>query len=438
MSDDKKQESKRPTPTVSAREGGEIVELIYDPERRKMGFAVWRDGNWTIDESLARADGSTLVPYSPENNLIRHEVVVLPSAPEEYGGQAELLGEIEAYLHRYLDLEPSFERVTSHYVLLSWLYEAFNELPYLRFQGDFGTGKTRALIVIGSICQKAFFASGASTVSPIFHILDAFRGTLVFDEADFRMSDEKAEAVKILNNGNVRGMPVLRTMMNRHREFNPHAFHVFGPKVIATRGAYRDQALESRFITEEMRRRALRKDIPLNLPSSYRGEARALRNKLLLYRFRNLETAGIGEDLADSTLSARLNQMFVPLLSIVEDRETRDAIASRARGYQADRTALLGLGIEARLLEVIRDLNEGASAQKIPLGEIADSFRLRFGAEYARPVTNRWLGTRIRQSLHLPLYKSNGVYVLPLPDAERLKALFDHYGVDTRDNKRTD
>jgi hypothetical protein len=36
------------------------------------------------------------------------------------------------------------------------------------------------------------------------HTLDAFRGTLIFDEADFRFSDERSEIVKILNNGNVR------------------------------------------------------------------------------------------------------------------------------------------------------------------------------------------------------------------------------------------
>ena len=82
--------------------------------------------------------------------------------------------------------------------------------------------------------------------------LDAFRGTLIFDEADFRFSDERAAIVKILNNGNVRGMPVLRTMMNRQREFNPQAFQVFGPKIVATRGSYEDKAHESRFITEEM------------------------------------------------------------------------------------------------------------------------------------------------------------------------------------------
>jgi hypothetical protein len=110
----------------------------------------------------------------------------------------------------------------------------------LRLRGDFGSGKTRALLTIGSLCYKAFFASGASTVSPIFHTLNAFRGTLIFDEADFRFSDERAEIVKILNNGNVRGLPILRTMMNRQREFNPQAFQVFGPKIVATRSSYED------------------------------------------------------------------------------------------------------------------------------------------------------------------------------------------------------
>jgi hypothetical protein len=150
--------------------------------------------------------------------------------------------------------------VATYYVILTWLYDAFNELPYLRFRGDYGIGKTRALLILGSLCYKGFFASGASTVSPIFHTLDAFRGTLIFDEADFRFSDEKAEIVKILNNGNVQGLPVLRTMMNRQREFNPQAFHVFGPKIVATRGSYDDKGLESRFLTQEMGSRKLRHD----------------------------------------------------------------------------------------------------------------------------------------------------------------------------------
>src|SRR5437868_7678103 len=96
------------------------------------------------------------------------------------------------------------------YVLLTWVYDRFNELPYLRLRGDYGTGKTRFLLTLCSICYKPIFASGASSVSPLFHMLDRFGGTLIIDEADFRFSDEKADLTKILNNGNVRGFPVLR------------------------------------------------------------------------------------------------------------------------------------------------------------------------------------------------------------------------------------
>jgi hypothetical protein len=418
------------TPTASASEGTTLVELLYDPQSRTTSFAVWRDDAWTIERDFIRESGERLVPFSPENNLIKNEVIVLPSTPAEYGSKNELLGEIESFIHRYVDLEPSFKSVASHYVLLTWIYDAFNELPYLRFQGDFGTGKTRALLIIGSLCQRAFFASGASTVSPIFHILDAFGGTLIFDEADFRFSDERAEIVKILNNGNVRGMPVLRSVINRHREFNPTAFHVFGPKVVATRGTYSDQALESRFVTEEMVRRRLRSDVPINMPPGWKEEARVLRNKLLLYRFRHLHTTRISDGLNSPDISARLNQMFVPLLSVVEDESVRRGIAELARRYDLDRKTERGLEIEAQLLEIIRDLSAEREEKTIALDAITKLFIKRHGAEYNRPIANRWIGSRLRHQLHLALYKSHGVYVLPLTDETKLQSLYTHYGID--------
>jgi hypothetical protein len=71
-------------------------------------------------------------------------------------------------------------------------------------------------------------------------------------------------------------LPVLRTVMNQQREFNPRAFHVFGPKIVATRGHYDDKGLESRFITEDTGVRTLRLDVPINLPQTFTEEAREL------------------------------------------------------------------------------------------------------------------------------------------------------------------
>ena len=221
----------RDTPTAAAvLEDGGLVELLYDPKARRTSFAVWRDQASELVSSLDLPSGEQLVPYPPGNNLIKNEVILLPSEPEEYGSEAELAAEIQAYIHRYVDLSPQFERIASYYVLFSWLYDSFNELPYLRVRGDYGSGKTRFLLVVGSLCYKPVFTTGASTVSPIFHILDAFRGTLIIDEADFRWSDDKAEIVKILNNGNNSGSPVLRSEVSRTGEFSPRAFQGLRPE----------------------------------------------------------------------------------------------------------------------------------------------------------------------------------------------------------------
>lgn len=415
------------TPTTSRRMAdGSLVELLYDPVRHATALALWRDGHWTAEEQVPSV-GECLVPFSPENNIIKNRVVLLPSQPMEYGSKSELIAAIRSFLHRYLDVSPAFELVAAYYVLFTWVYDAFNEVPYIRFQGDYGTGKTRALLVAGSICYKPFFASGASTVSPLFHILDAFRGTLVLDEADFRFSDEKAEIVKVLNNGNVDGLPVLRTMMNRQREFNPQAFRVFGPKVVAMRKAYEDQALESRFLTEVMGQTRLRDDVPINLPPSLKDEAQVLRNKLLLFRFRNRQDITIDQAARISRLTPRGNQILVPLLSIVDDDAARDAMVQFATMAQEGVAADRGLSIEAQVLEIVRELSGEAHRQAVPIIEIAERFAARFGAEYDRPVSPRWIGTTLRQRLHLTPYKSNGRYVLLVADGARLELLYERY-----------
>jgi hypothetical protein len=417
-------------PTVSrCLADGTIVELLYVPDRGTTAYAVWRAGTWTIEREFQTGTGERLVPFSPNNNIIKNEVVLLPSEPAEYGLKSELVAEICRFLHRYLDVTPEFEAIAAHYVLFTWVYDAFNEVPYLRFQGDFGTGKTRALLVLGSICCRAFFASGASTVSPIFHILDAFRGTLILDEADFRFSDEKSEIVKILNNGNVSGMPVLRTMQSPRREYDPRAFQVFGPKIIAMRGAYDDRALESRFLTEVMGRTPLRGDIPINLSAPMKEQARALRNKLLLYRFRNRTEIGLDPEASIVGVSPRINQILVPLLSIVDEATARSAVFGLATAAQDGIAAERGLSIEAQLLEIVRELASGGGSSAVPIRDITAGFAERFSGEYTRPITARWIGGIFRRRLHLLPYKSHGRYVLPVGDRTMLGTLYERYGV---------
>jgi hypothetical protein len=418
-------------PAVGWRgDDGQIAELVYDPIKRETAFAHWDGRSWSLERALALPERDRLVPYSPQNNLIKNEVVALPSEPSDYGSERELASEVADFIHRYVDLSPVFERIAAYYVLLTWVYDAFKEVPYLRCQGDYGSGKTRALLTIGSLCYKAFFASGASTVSPIFHILDAFRGTLILDEADFRFSDEKAEIVKILNNGTVDGLPVLRTLQDRQKEFNPRAFRVFGPKIIAMRGSYDDRALESRFLTERMGARPLRDDIPLNTPERQKDEARVLRNKLLLFRFRNRAKARLNPSLVNPLLEPRLNQILVPLLSVVDDAGIRADIASLASDSQNSLVAERGLSVEGQVLEILarRFSKKGVSA--VPIQEIATTLQEKHGSEYDRPLSSRYLGSVLRKRLQLSPYKRHGVYAVSAAEIPKIAHLCRRYGFE--------
>ncbi|MGO8753408.1 MAG: hypothetical protein ACLQNE_46320 [Thermoguttaceae bacterium] len=426
-----KKRSARPTVSTTLSDGS-LVETLYRPEEHQTLFCIWRDGDCRYENSLFD-NGRRLVPYSPDNNLIANEVVLLPSGPEEYGSDDTLITGIQSFIHRYVDVTPTFEKLASYYILFTWVYDGFNELPYLRVRGDFGSGKTRFLLTVGSLCYKPIFASGASTVSPLFRILDAFRGTLLIDEGDFRMSDERAEVVKILNNGNARGFPVLRSEVTGKREFDPRAYIVFGPKLVATRGFFDDRALESRFITEEMGQYRLRNDIPINLPSIYKEEALHLRNKLLLFRFRNLHKRQAAESLVDRSVEPRLNQIFVPLLSIIEDTDAREGLRDLARRYNRELIADRGMDMEAQILEVIRDLIDSSEDGRIAIKDITSMFAARHEEEYDKKITPKWIGGVIRKRLHLKSQKSHGVFVIAPSERPKLDRLYERFGIDLKD-----
>lgn len=420
-------EEMRDQPTVSRRLGdGRLVELIYDAETRSTAFAIGDpSGQIELVETVTVSGGERLTPYSPHNNLITTGCVLLPSRPEPYGDTAALLDEIRGYLRRYVDLSPEFETIAAHYALLTWVYDAFREVPYLRFRGDYGTGKTRALLTLGAICYKPFFASGASTVSPIFHILDAFAGTLVLDEADFRFTDATAGLTKILNNGNVAGLPVLRSVPNRHKEYSPRAYRVFGPKLVGMRERFADDALESRFLTEETGQRSLRPEVPLQTPVELHQDALALRNKLLSWRFDRISRVEVCADRAVAEIDARRNQVALPLLSLMETEADRMTLAGLLRAEQARADAARADTLEALIVRsALAFFAQGPG--DVRLASLAERLSAA-EADRGRPITPKWLGWVLRTRLQLHPLRIGGVYVLPRSAQPRLEALAQRY-----------
>lgn len=430
--DDKRETGKNPITTPAAAAvlpSGELVEMVYDATSGSTQFVVGSGETWRYEESVLVSPSERLVPYSATNNLVKHRVVLFPSEPAEYGDESGLVARIRDFVRRYVEVEEDFELITTYYILFTWVYDAFHEVPYVRVRGGYGSGKTRFLLTAGSLCRLPIFASAASTVSPIFRLLDGFRGTLILDEGDFRFSDEKAEIVKILNNGNARGFPILRTEVSAKKEFDPRAYQVFGPKLIATRGFFQDRALESRCLTEDMHGGAIRGEIPLNLDERFHEEARVIRNQLLLWRLRNFKNARAEVRAGGRDLEPRLLQIFGPLVSVVSSASAREKIIARIRKVNDDLMEERSEATEAQILQVIRDL-VARPGSRLAIQDITREFIRRYGDEYERRITPRWVGSLVRRRLGLKPSKSTGVFTLGPEDVARLAALYKRFGVE--------
>ena len=403
-----------------------LFEMAYDAENRKTSLIKWKDGKVEIAPFFKLEKDWKITPYRPENPLLHQKIILFPKVVQEYTDDDNLIHQIQAFIHRYVDVSETFELVATYYVLLTWVYDTFNEIPYLRVRGDYGSGKTRFLQTVGSICYKPIFASGASTVAPLFHILDQVGGTLILDESDFRFSDERADIAKILNNGNAKGFPVLRCEKINQREFSPRAYTIYGPKILASRHDYDDFALESRFITEDMGLAGVRPDIPITLPNTFDAEAQELRNKLLLWRFRNFARPRFPEAHVDQKIDKRIAQVFAPLLSLIADQDLRAQISRLARDKNDEIRSDRGFQLEADVLLAIQACLDDETPT---ITAITQAFIKQSGMAYERPITPKCIGSVIRKKLRLRTRKKHGAYVLGEGQKNKLKRLFGKYNL---------
>lgn len=274
--------------------------------------------------------------YIPPSSMLADSGTILfAQTVEEYDDDWDLFLRLKAFIGQYLQLDSTaFQELLACYAMMTFVFDRFDALPYLRAQGDYGSGKTRLLTVVGSLCYRALMAGGATTPSPVFRIIDRFKGTLVIDEADFEKSEMWGEIVKILNTGYTRGWPVLRTEKGPDGGFDVKAYDCFAPKLLATRRRFNDAALESRCLSHTMPILLdFKKDMPLTLGKGFRQEAQQIRNQLLLWRFRNWSRVEVDSNARVDGVEPRMNQIAQPLMAATESPKLKATILGSVTGY---------------------------------------------------------------------------------------------------------
>lgn len=327
-----------------------LCEQTYDPASEEVAFAVRIGGKQSCGLPFydVSARGLRLVPL--KSPLIEKGRLILPSRPEPHGSTAQVIADIGEFLDRYVVLPVDSRPFVPYYILFTWIYDRFATVPYLRFIGDLGVGKSRALEAVGSLCYHPFFGAGSASNAALFRAMEMFgKFTLVMDEVDFFSRNEAHwELMTMFRQGFENKAGVLRAEKSGDT-YVPTDYSVFGPKVLAGRKNFPDPALESRCMRVYMQSGIRHDHVPVDLPRAFKSEVIQLQNKLLSWRLENFfKPLQEPERLA---VESRLMQVYSPLAKVVAgDAEASQILKQAILGLQEELTEHRQASLEGRVL----------------------------------------------------------------------------------------
>jgi hypothetical protein len=413
------------TTSLVVTKDGIICEEIFDPKLGEPLFAIY-DGKSVEYKPSIESNGKIYKPIAGE--IITSGLVKLPSEANEYSSDIELFEEIKRFIHTYVDVSDDWEIWAAYYVLLSWIYDKLPVCPYLCALGASSTGKTRFIQTVGSVCYKPFTASGSVTASPVFRILDRFRGTLIVNEFD-HIGEYNNEIIVIFNNGFEADFPVTRTEGDEKKEVR--VFQVYGPKLFAARKRKSDWAFESRLLTIPMKE-TRRKDIPPFLLDDFHNKALELRNKLLMFRFRHYAEESIIHTELFPNIRGRLRQTLLSITSVIHDEVFLQKAQEFATELEKSLKNIKGFDLDTFVYQVL--IEQWEQGEVMPqIKEIAKKVKELADLD---KLSSKAVGNIVRDELGFETKRggSSGNYVVLL-SSEQLNSLKDRYEIVDTPNK---
>ncbi|BBL65717.1 hypothetical protein MSMAT_1976 [Methanosarcina mazei TMA] len=228
----------------------------------------------------------------------------------------EIYEMIKTHVIKYVDAPQIEIEMFAYYILFTWFYQKQNTTPYLRFIGDTGKGKSRMLNVVGNLCFYPLTVSGSSSTSGIIRFNELWHGTLKVDEAD-RTGGMESDFIKYLNLGFEKEQWFVKTNpadCTKQEFFNP-----FGPKVIAMRMPFQDNATEGRLLSFSPRE-TTNPEIPIILPPAYDKEVEELRALIARFVLFNWTRVDANKEFSckGMNIEPRLQQLAIPLSIVLQ------------------------------------------------------------------------------------------------------------------------
>lgn len=342
--------------------GGQLVhdhflDLIWDDSFKRFRLAVrFPDGSIGMANDVV-IRGNRYMPVEANELMALDNTIIFPNGVNEAGQPLplpELHRRVMKFANTYFDADAPFQAVAAYYVILTWVYDCFTEIPYLRMVGPYGTGKSRFVNTYGFVCYRAIRAAGSSSVSPIFRTLHLLKGTLVMDEINAPDKSTDPELEMVFKLGNQKLSPAILRTGGDGKTLFPEGFRVFGPKVFGAIKPFSDPATDSRCITYRASLATTRDDIPAALGEDFLNQAKELRRELMTFRMAKWQSeVQIANADVDKTLEKRSQQIASSLFALIEDTAVRESITVMLREQEGEMRGEREFSMEAKALRAV-------------------------------------------------------------------------------------
>lgn len=225
-----------------------------------------RTGSWRIVSS--KAEKATGIGTRQDDRPLQPPPIDLDRYEKWRTGDRVDTADLFRQLHDYFASwfatpEPHVLVLLTVYTMLTYVYTAVDEVPYLAFEGEPDAGKTQVAKLLNKVCFNPVLSAGV-TSSAIPRIIQRSGGTLLLDE----QNPDSGTWGDILRAGYRAG---LNLIISDQRSDSVISRPVFGPKVMFTNEPLRNAALASRtlrvvllsgqaapnrFVQDEVERRA--------------------------------------------------------------------------------------------------------------------------------------------------------------------------------------
>jgi len=313
-------------PQDSIKESSKVIindvlwEQVYDSKSGICQYVSLQNGKYVYENTLK--DNSIMyIPQCEQIDWVEGEGIVFPEKPVDYVSFKDLLNRIESFIQEYLQIPEDRVRINSYYVILTWLTEKTNTIPYLQCIGMPGAGKSRFTEVFGSICCKALTLL-TPRANHVYRLLTMFpEATLVVNE-DFgknkTLNESSEDMFRIYCAGWQRKGSIIPRCVGKDDDMKVGCFNCYGPKIISSYTEMTHTAFASRCI-KTFSKKKTRNDIPLDVGPIFEAKALDLRNRLLDFKLKNFnrpEYANFIEqtDIGLGDIDCRVAQSIKPLL----------------------------------------------------------------------------------------------------------------------------